>query len=206
MSALPPPPPSSKPPGPAPAPAPAPTPPAPPPEEPTALMPYDDLFGGEERPPEAAPNLTFSIASAPPPPASPRPASGAKPAPPVGVPGVVVGDDRPAFIPPLPVDEPPDPLLASPIAPVPVAKPTFAAPPPPKARPKSMSELMQTVGKKEEEDTRPPEPQMWSAADAASGKAPDAPKTPVVAPPTYAPRADAPRAKSISQLLESVPP
>jgi 4-amino-4-deoxy-L-arabinose transferase-like glycosyltransferase len=169
-------------------------------------MPYDDLFGGEERPPEAAPNLTFSIASAPPPPASPRPASGAKPAPPVGVPGVVVGDDRPAFIPPLPVDEPPDPLLASPIAPVPVAKPTFTAPPPPKARPKSMSELMQTVGKKEEQDTRQPEPQMWSAADAASGKAPDAPKVPVVAAPVHVPRADAPRAKSISQLLESVPP
>ena len=167
-------------------------------------MPYDDLFGGEDRPPEAAPNLTFSIASAPPPPAPARPASGAKP-PPVEVPGVVVGDDRPAFIPPLPVDEP-DPLLASPIAPVPVAKPTFTAPPPPKARPRSMSELMQTVGKKEEPDTRPPEPQMWSAADAASGKAPDAPKMPVVAPPTHVPRADAPRAKSISQLLESVPP
>ena len=201
MSALPPPPPSPKPPGPAP--APAPTPPAPPPEEPTALMPYDDLFGGEDRPPEAAPNLTFSIASAPP--APPRPASGARPPPPVEVPGVVVGDDRPAFIPPLPDDEPPDPLLSSPIAPVPVAKPTFTAPPPPKPRPKSLSELMQTVGKKEE-DTRPPEPQMWSAADAASGKAPDAPKQPVVAAPTPGPRADAPRAKSISQLLESVPP
>ena len=203
MSALPPsPPPSSKPPGPAPTPAP----PARPPEDPPALMPYDDLFGGEERPPEAAPNLTFNVASTPPPPAPARPGGAAKTPPPVEVPGVVVGDDRPAFIPPLPADEPPDPLLASPIAPVPVAKPTFSAPPPPKPKPKSMSELMQTVGKKDEEDFRPSEPQMWSASDAASGKAPDAPVKPVGPTPVQAPRADAPRAKSISQLMESVPP
>ena len=55
-------------------------------------MPYDDLFGGEERPPEVAPNLTFNVAAAPPPPPPPRAAGGAaKPDIPVDVPGVVIG-------------------------------------------------------------------------------------------------------------------
>jgi len=206
MSALPPPPPSSPPPGPAPAPAPAPKPPAPPKEDPPALMPYDDLFGGEDRPPEAAPNLTFNVAAEPLPPApAQRPSGAPKPPPPVEVPGVVVGDDRPAWVPP--ADEPPDPILQSPVAPTPAtaAKPAPVPPPPPKARPRSISELMETVSKNKqpEDDGRPSQPpQMWSAADAMSGKAapPPAPVTPQPSTPGQPPKA---RPKSMSELLES---
>ena len=182
MSALPPPPPSSPPPDPAPPPAPkAPAPASTPASaEPPALMPYDDLFGVEERAPEQAPNLTFNVAAAPPPPAPPRPAAGpARPPAPVDVPGVVVGDDRPAWIPPLPADEPPDPILKSPVVPAPPTAP-FVQPPPPPAAPRSISELMETVGKaaKPEEDVRPPEPQMWTATAAQTGKAAPLPKPP----------------------------
>src|ERR1700758_4195409 len=102
MSALPPPPPSSPPPGPAPAPASKPS--VAKPADPPPLMPYDDLFGAAEQAPEAAPNLTFNVASAPlpPPPPTQRPAGTPKapPVPPVDLPGVVVGDDRPAWTPP----------------------------------------------------------------------------------------------------------
>lgn len=203
MSALPPPPPSSPPPGPTPAPAPA---PAPKPAAPPALMPYDDLFGGEERPPEAAPNLTFNVAAAPlPPPPPAKLPSGAPrpPAPPVEVPGVVVGDDRPAWVPP--ADEPPDPILQSPVAPAPASadKPAALPPPPPKAKPRSISELMETVGKsREPEDAGRPSqpPQMWSAADAMSGKAAPAPLASQASPPGQPPK---PRPKSMSELMES---
>ena len=204
MSALPPPPPSSPPPGPAPAPqAPAPAPQAgsPPPasEEPPALMPYDDLFGGEERPPETAPNLTFNVAAAPLPPPPPRTVSGniAKAPPPVDVPGVVVGDERPTFVPALPTDGRPDPILKSPVAPAPPTS-AYVQPPPPPARPKSMSELMETAGKPakaDEDDGRPSQPpQMWTATDAQAGKAPPKPAAPPPRPvaPTPPPAAQLP--------------
>jgi len=186
MSALPPPPPSSPPPGP------APKPPAPPSADPPALMPYDDLFGEGERAPEAPPNLTFNVAAEPlPPPA--RPAKAAAPAkPPVDVPGIVVSDDRPAWVPPRPADEPPDPLLKSPVMPAPPTKAFQPVPPPPPKSPRSISELMEKVGKppKDEEDFRPSEPQMWSAQDALAGKAPPVPR-----PPAPAARAPAPAAQ-----------
>jgi len=178
MSALPPPPPSSAPPGPAPAPPPAA--PAAAVPEPPPLMPYDDLFGGEERPPEVAPNLTFNVAAAPLPPPAPRAAGGgSKPAVPVDVPGVVVGDDLPAWVPPLPADEPLEPLLKSPVS-APPPRPPVQPPPPPPAKPRSISELMETVGKpaRSDDDFRPSEPQMWTASDAQAGKAPPIPKPP----------------------------
>ena len=170
-------------------------------------MPYDDLFGSEEREPEAPPNLTFNVAAAPPPPA-PRPATPSgvgKPPIDIDVPGgVVVGDEPPVWVPPRPADEPPDPILKSPVAPAP--KPLTAPPPPPRS-PRSMSELMQTAGKpaKDEEDFRPSEPQMWSAQDAQAGKAP--PVSRLVPPPpprTAGPAQPAP--KSISELMETVKP
>ncbi|HEY9028028.1 MAG TPA: glycosyltransferase family 39 protein, partial [Burkholderiaceae bacterium] len=166
-------------------------------------MPYDDLFGGEDRPPEAAPNLTFNVASAPPPPPAPR-ASGTPKAPPaVDVPGVVVGDDRPVWVPP--ADEPPDPILKSPVAPAPAtAAAAYVPPPPPKAKPRSISELMETVGKPAAPDEGRPSqpPQMWSAADAASGRAapPPAPVAAQSTPPGQPPK---PRPKSLSELMES---
>ena len=201
MSALPPPPPSS--PGPSPAPAPTPKPPAPPPADPPALMPYDDLFGAEERTPEAPPNLTFNVAAAPVPP--PAPKAGGPARPPVDVPGVVVGDEPPVWVPPRPADEPPDPILKSPVAPVQAPKP-FTPPPPPPKSPRSISELMETVGKppKDEDDFRPSEPQMWSAQDAQSGKA--APVTKLTPPPPRAPGPPQQAPKSISQLMETVKP
>ncbi len=194
MSALPPPPPSSPPPGPAPAPAPvAPAAKdkpaaAPAPADPPPLMPYDDLFGSEDRPPELPPSLTFNVAAAPPPPPPTRGSGPAKPPIAVDVPGIVVSDDRPAYLPTRPADEPPDPLLKSPVVAAPPAKP-FVQPPPPPAAPKSISELMEKVGKppKDEDDSRPSEPQMWSASDALAGKAAPVPK-----PPPPAPRAPAP--------------
>jgi 4-amino-4-deoxy-L-arabinose transferase-like glycosyltransferase len=170
-------------------------------------MPYDDLFGGEDRPPETAPNLTFNVAAEPPPAPPPR-ASGA-PRAPDDVPGVVVGDDRPAWTPP--ADEPPDPILQSPVAPapastsVPAVPPAYVPPPPPKARPKSMSELMETTGKGKapESDGRPSQPpQMWSAADAMSGKAAPAP-APVASQATPPGQPPKPRPKSISELMEA---
>ena len=190
MSALPPPPPSSPPPSPAPAPKPPAPPPAPTltPTDPAALMPYDDLFGGEDRPPEVAPNLTFNVAAAPLPAPPPKPSSpNARPPAPVDVPGVVIGDDRPVWVPPL-ADEPPDPLLKSPVVAPPPSQP-LVQPPPPPARPKSISELMETVGKPAKDDDQgpPPEPQMWTATAAQSGKAPPLPK-----PPPPAPRAPPP--------------
>jgi 4-amino-4-deoxy-L-arabinose transferase-like glycosyltransferase len=193
MSALPPPPPSSPPPGP----APAPTPPAssdkpaaaPAPAEPPPLMPYDDLFGSEDRPPELPPSLTFNVAAAPPPP--PRPSGPAKPPTAVDVPGIVVSDDRPAYLPTRPADEPPDRLLKSPVA---AAPPTpFIPPPPPPPSPKSISELFEKVGKPAappEDDGRPAEPQMWTATAAQAGKA-----APVPRPPPPAARAPAPAAQ-----------
>ena len=171
-------------------------------------MPYDDLFGGEDRPPEEAPNLTFNVAAAPlpPPPPAKLPSGAPKPPPPpVEVPGVVVGDDRPTWVPP--ADEPPDPILQSPVAPTPASAtpPAYVAPPPPKARPKSLSELMETVGKPkpDEDDGRPSQPpQMWSAADAMSGKAapPPVPFAPQAMPSGQTPK---PRPKSISELMET---
>ena len=207
MSALPPPPPSSPPPGPAPAPAPQAPAPAAAQEDPPPLMPYDDLFGGDDRPPEAAPNLTFNVAAAPLPPPPPRTVSGniAKPPPAVDVPGVVVGDERPAFVPALPADGRPDPILKSPVAPSPPPAAFQQPAPPPPARPKSLSELMETAGKpaKPENDAeaRPSQPpQMWSATDAQAGKAP--PK-PAPAPP----RPAAPPPAPITQLpLPPQPP
>jgi 4-amino-4-deoxy-L-arabinose transferase-like glycosyltransferase len=185
MSALPPPPPSSPPPGPAPAPAPKPTVPAPAAPvagEPPPPMPYDDLFGGEDRPPEAPPNLTFNVAAAPLPPPPPRTANGgiAKAAAPVDVPGIVASDDRSTWVPPRPADEPPDPLLKSPITALPPSPKPYVAAPPPPAKPRSISELMETVGKppRQDEDDRPSEPQMWTASDALAGKAPPVPKPP----------------------------
>ena len=198
MSALPPPPPSSPPPGPAPVPAPAP--PAssdkpaatPTPAAPPALMPYDDLFGSEDRPPELPPSLTFNVAAAPPPPPPTRPSVGAKPPASVDVPGIVVSDDRPVYLPTRPADEPPDPLLKSPVAagPPPAA---YVPPPPAPPSPKSISELFEKVGKpaQPEDDGRPPaEPQMWTATAAQAGKA-----APVPRPPPPAARAPAPAAQ-----------
>ncbi|MBW8777709.1 MAG: glycosyltransferase family 39 protein, partial [Burkholderiales bacterium] len=149
-------------------------------------MPYDDLFGEAERAPEPPPNLTFNVAAEPlPPPA--RPSRSSAPAkPPVDVPGIVVSDDRPAWVPPRPADEPPDPLLKSPVMPAPPTKAFQPVPPPPPKSPRSISELMQKVGKppQEEEDSRPSEPQMWSASDALAGKAAPVPRPP---PPARAP-------------------
>ena len=179
MSALPPPPPSSPPPGPAPAPNPSVPAPAAPAEAPP-LMPYDDLFGGEDRPPEAPPKLTFNVAAAPLPPPPPRTANGGigKAPAPVDVPGIVASDDRTEWVPPRPADEPPDPLLESPVTGLPPPPKPYTAPPPPPPKPKSISELMQTVGKppKQDEDFRPSEPQMWTASDALAGKALPVPK------------------------------
>lgn len=167
-------------------------------------MPYDDLFGSEERPPEAPPNLTFNVAAAPPPPPAPKAGGPARPPIDVDMPGVVVGDEPPAWVPPRPADEPPDPILQSPVAPVAPPRP-FAAPPPPPRSPRSMSELMETAGRppKDEEDARPSEPQMWSAQDAQAGKA-----APVgrLTPPARAPGPAQPAPKSISELMETVKP
>ena len=66
-------------------------------------MPYDDLFGAEERAPEPPPSLTFNVAAAPPPPAPKRAGAAAKP-PAVDVPGIVVSDDRPEYLPMRPAD------------------------------------------------------------------------------------------------------
>jgi 4-amino-4-deoxy-L-arabinose transferase-like glycosyltransferase len=151
-------------------------------------MPYDDLFGAEERAPEPPPNLTFNVAAAPLPEPAPAPKAAAK-APPVDVPGIVASDDRPAWVPPRARDEPPDPILKSPVAAAPAPK-AFVPPPPPARPPKSISELFETVGKPKEpeQDFRPSEPQMWSAADAQAGKAAPVPK-----PPPPAARAPAPQ-------------
>ena len=205
MSALPPPPPSSPTPGPAPSPAPGPKPPTLPPADPQALMPYDDLFGSEERAPEAPPNLTFNVAAAPLPPPAPKASGPAKPPIDVDVPGVVVGDEPPVWVPPRPADEPPDPILQSPVAPAPTTRP-FTAPPPPPRSPKSISELMETVGKppKDDEDFRPSEPQMWSAQDAQAGKA--APVTRLSPTSARAPGPAQPAPKSISELMQTVKP
>jgi 4-amino-4-deoxy-L-arabinose transferase-like glycosyltransferase len=145
-------------------------------------MPYDDLFGTDTREPEAPPSLTFNVAAAPPPPPAPR-ASGPAKTPPVDVPGIVVSDDRPVYLPTRPADEPPDPLLKSPVtaAPPPAA---FVPPPSPPPSPKSISELFEQVGKAQrpEEDERPVEPQMWTATAAQAGKAVPPPRSPAPAP------------------------
>ena len=153
-------------------------------------MPYDDLFGAQERAPEPPPSLTFNVAAAPPPPPPKRPGAPAKP-PEVDVPGIVVSDDRPGYLPRRPADEPPDKLLASPVTAAP-PPPAFIPPPPPPPSPKSISELFEQVGKapRTEEDDRPPaEPQMWTATAAQSGKAAPPPK----APPAPRPVAPAPQ-------------
>ncbi len=154
-------------------------------------MPYDDLFGSETREPEAPPSLTFNVATAPPPP--PPRASGPAKTPPVDVPGIVVSDDRPGYLPTRPANEPPDRLLASPITASP-PPPAFIPPPPPPASPKSISELFEKVGKPQrpEEDAPPAEPQMWTATAAQAGKAVPPPKSPpaaarVAAPPPSLP-------------------
>ncbi len=202
MPALPP----SPPPPPAPAPGSA--------ELPPALVPYDNLIGATEPAPEPEPppSLTFNVASAPMPldPPLARPGGPARPPrPPVDVPGIVVSDDRPAWVPPRPADEPPDPLLASPVAPAPPAPFVQARPPAPPA-PRSISELMETVGKarREEEDFRHSEPQMWSAVDAQAGKAAPIPKPPSVAsaPIPLSPLPLAPQAPARAPSFDRIAP
>ncbi len=156
-------------------------------------MPYDDLFGAEERAPETPPSLTFNVAAVAPPPAPKRPGTPTR-ASEVDVPGIVVSDDRSEYLPARPADEPPDRLLASPITAAP-PPPAFIPPPPPPPPPKSISELFEQVGKaqREQEDDRPPaEPQMWTATAAQSGKATPVPRAPPpasrqVAPPVQLP-------------------
>ena len=154
-------------------------------------MPYDDLFGSEDRPPELPPSLTFNVAAAPPPPPPTRGSGPGKPPIAVDVPGIVVSDDRPVYLPTRPADEPPDPLLKSPVAAAPPMP--FVPPPPPPASPKSISELFEKVGKPAtppEDDGPPAEPQMWTATAAQAGKAAPVPK-----PPPPAARAPTPAAQ-----------
>jgi 4-amino-4-deoxy-L-arabinose transferase-like glycosyltransferase len=170
----PPPPPASPPPAPKPA-APAPAP------ELAPLNPYDNLLGDENAPMEPAPNLTFNVAqSSPPPAAAPRAAPPPKP-----VPGVVASDDPPTFVPPLPVDEAPEPLLHAPVEPgVPVPRPPAPAPAP------------------------APVPAQVPPAQAAQPPAPSAAAPAQPAPPTAPAPASGPAPKTIAQLLEAagVPP
>jgi 4-amino-4-deoxy-L-arabinose transferase-like glycosyltransferase len=117
MPDLPPPPPTPAP------PPPAPKPPAAAPDL-APLNPYDNLLGDENASTEQAPTLTFNVAqSSPPPAAAPR-----EPAPKTKAPGMIASDDPPTFVPPLPADEPPEPLLRSPVVPG-VPAPRAPAPP-----------------------------------------------------------------------------
>jgi 4-amino-4-deoxy-L-arabinose transferase-like glycosyltransferase len=163
-------------------------------------MPYDDLFGSESSEPEAPPSLTFNVAAAPPPPPPSR-IPGVVLPPEIDVPGVVISDDRPEYLPTRPADEPPEPLLKSPVAPAP--PPAAYVQPPPRPAPKSISELMENVGKpaKPEPEQAPVEPQMWTATAAQSGKAPPLPPK---APPAQ-PRAATPPAPALPPLPPPAP-
>ncbi len=207
MPALPPPPPSPEPPK-SPTASPVPSTPAaagpaatPSPDEPPVLMPYDSLLGSETAPPEPPPSLTFNVASTalPPPPPKDAPAKPVLP-----VPGIVVSDDAPVYVPALPAE--PEPLLNSPVAPVPPPQPYAPLPPPPPARPRTIAELLNKVGqdKQDEEDLRaqPPEPKMWTATDAATSKTP----IPVPAPPPARAPAVAARPPGLPPLPPQAPP
>ncbi len=149
-------------------------------------MPYDNLLGDETAPPEPPPSLTFNVAAAPLPAAPARKTASGAAVPPV--PGIVVSDDAPAYRPALPAE--PEPLLNSPVAPVPPPPPYAPLPPPPHARPKTIAELLDKVrqDKQEEDlDSQPPEPRMWTATDAASSKTPIPAPVPAQRPPAAAP-------------------
>jgi 4-amino-4-deoxy-L-arabinose transferase-like glycosyltransferase len=170
---------------------PPPPPPASPPPAPKAdapelapLNPYDNLLGDEDAPAEQAPTLTFNVAqSAPPPAAAPRAPA---PAPKTSAPGMVRNDEAPAFLPPLPADEPPEPLLHAPVEPGTVAPRAPAAP----------------------VEVRP----QAAAPAPAPASAPATSAPPVGAPSPSTANAPAPEiplapgVKSISQLLESTRP
>jgi len=203
MSALPPPPPPSPSSPPAPAPRPPAPVPAPPAADPGPLMPYDHLMGDETAPPEPAPSLTFNVAHSAPP--AEKPAPGATP-PAAPVPGVVVSDERPAFVPPLPVAEP-EPLLQSPVAPAPPPAPFVPVPPPPPARRRTISQLMDEVGRRPDDDelAPAPEPTMWRASEQMGLSPTPAPSPPVPVPAPRAPAA-APRAAAPAPARPAAPP
>jgi 4-amino-4-deoxy-L-arabinose transferase-like glycosyltransferase len=225
MSALPPPPPS--PPAAAPTPVPPvperppqaasppvarPVPPPPPASSPVAkptlkavepgtLMPYDDLFGSESGEPEAPPSLTFNVAAAPPTSATP---AGAEKPPELAVPGIVASDDRPAYLPALPADEPPEPLLHSPVERAP-PPPPFVPPPPPPAPSVTISELFDKVGLPNRSDDQvAPPPAMWQASAVPQSARPgSAPPAAGVATPRPAPLA--PRPAPAPPVAASIP-
>jgi 4-amino-4-deoxy-L-arabinose transferase-like glycosyltransferase len=153
-------------------------------------MPYDNLMGDETAPPEPPPSLTFNVAHAAIPAARPEPVAKA---PDLPLPGVIVGDERPAYVPPLPADEP-ELLLRSPVPPPPPPAPVVPPPPPP-ARRMSISQLLDKVGAKHAPDQRAPapEPSVWPATQQA-GPAPAPPRPPAapVAPPLHPAFAPAP--------------
>ena len=93
-------------------------------------MPYDDLFGSETGTEETAPALTFNVAAAPLPPPPPRPGKVTPDTPDLPIEGIVVGDDRPVYVPPRAADEPPEPLLRSPVPPAPPAAAALPSAPP----------------------------------------------------------------------------
>ena len=190
MSALPPPPPSSPPPSPAPpdgaAPAPAPAPaPAAAPVDPGPLMPYDNLMGDDTAPPEPPPSLTFNVAHAAPVAIKHEPAT-IKPE--VPVPGVVVSDERPAYVPPLAAE--PEPLLDSPVVPAPPPAP-FVQPPAPPPKRMTISQLLDKVGGRHhdvDERAPAPEPTMWRASEQMGLNVETPPPAPVPRPaPRVAP-------------------
>ncbi len=149
-------------------------------------MPYDDLFGSGSAEPEAAPSLTFNVAAAPLP--EPRRAPGAPAKPDLPAPGIVVSDERPGYVPARPADEPPEPLLQSPIAaaPAPAAFVPPPAPPPPAV---SISELLEKIGSPLAPEAHvPPSPTMWQASTAQLSKTPPAPPHAPVAAPATPPR------------------
>jgi 4-amino-4-deoxy-L-arabinose transferase-like glycosyltransferase len=148
-------------------------------------MPYDNLMGDETAPPEPPPSLTFNVALAAPPAAKPEPVAKG---PAVPLPGVVVSDERPAYVPPLPGDEP-EPLLDSPVPPAP-PPPPFVPPAPPPARRMSISQLLDKVGSRHApEDTAPPaEPVMWRASE-QMGLSPSEPRPAPPPAPAWVPPA-----------------
>lgn len=198
MPALPPPPSSSPP---APTPPGSPEKPAPAPVAAPAVvapaLPYDDLFGSEAAPPEVPPSLTFNVAAEmPPEPAAQR--SGASVDIELPVPGIVVSDEKPGYVPPRRADEPPEPLLHSPVEPLTTPGAFAALPAPPPAPPATrIADLFDKVNA--QVDAPPPPPAMWQASAVQSAKpepvvltnvSPDAPR-PAPIPVTPAPASPA---------------
>jgi len=133
------------------------------------LTPYDDLFGPAAASPEPAPSLTFNVAAAPIPGAKPPVVPGLRAGVELPAKGIVVSDERPAYVPPRPADEPPEPLLQSPVLPAPPPTPYVTRPDPPE-EPVSISGLFDRLGPPSPTDVPPPPPPMWQASVVQSAK------------------------------------